>query len=213
MRAELIARSLPTFTNKSMSISRIISINPAGTWQSSYGPMYSFDVEFEDGTRGQVNAKSQTPAYRVGSEMDYQITGVTPKGQNKLKLQKPDPNTPAPAYNPPPERSAPPARPAPAAQPARTATETAPGGPVNGQTVGMALNNALTLHGRCFDGPDLANALTDPVFWAKIESTAARIIAISRGLEAGRPAKPVARPVAQPADYHPDLESSEEPPF
>ena len=199
MRAALIARSLPTFTNKSMSISRIISINPAGTWQSSYGPMYSFDVEFEDGTRGQVNAKSQTPAYRVGSEMDYQITGVTPKGQNKLKLQKPDPNTPAPAYNPPPERSAPPARPAPAPQPPRTATETAPAGPVNGATVGFAMKEAIGLHAGVLTGPDLANALTDPVFWAKIESTAARIIAISRGLEQGKPSKSAAS--------HPDLET------
>lgn len=51
--------------------------------------MYPFNLTFEDGTVGEANSKSQQPPYQVGDEMEYTINGQTPKGTNKIKVQKP----------------------------------------------------------------------------------------------------------------------------
>jgi hypothetical protein len=48
-------------------------------------------------------------------------------------------------------------------------------------------------------GPDLGAALQDALWWAKVESTASRIIAISRGLEQGKAVKPAAHSYQPPA--------------
>lgn len=72
-----------------MNICKIASIKPDGKpWESQYGPMYPFYVVFQDGAAGTVNSKTETPPYKVGDEVGYEITGKSPKGVPKLKIDR-----------------------------------------------------------------------------------------------------------------------------
>lgn len=72
-----------------MNQCKIIKITPDGKpWDSQYGKMYPFYVVFEDGAAGTTNSKSETPPYKVGDEVGYDITGATPKGVPKLKITR-----------------------------------------------------------------------------------------------------------------------------
>jgi len=182
-------------------IARITNIAPTGSWTGQHGLMYSFDVEFDDGMAGQANSKSPNPPYQIGDDMDYQQAGVTPKGQNKLKIQKPEDAGGHPAR--PPQRQAP--APRPAAQQPRTAPAMALGASIHPATVGMGVKEALGLHSQVLRPEDLAVAIQDPIWWGKVEVTASRIIKISLALEKGqratvppapRPAPPPPAPVA-----------------
>lgn len=53
------------------------------------GQMHSFIVDFDDGTCGEANSKSQTPPYREGDTMEYTVTKDDPKWGKKLKIGKP----------------------------------------------------------------------------------------------------------------------------
>ena len=176
-----------------MPISQITNITPKGSFPSEYGTngvMYAFNVEFEDGMVGDANSKSPTPPYKVGDTREWTQTGVH-KGVPKLKIQKPDPSlSQGPSQAAQEQRvrenaSFPPA----ASQPQ-----------IHGQTVGMAINNALELikaKGIEYDADE---------FWKDAWIVASRIIKLSQTLEQGKlwqkpgaaPA-PVAPPPPKPA--------------
>lgn len=65
--------------------SKIKTIQPNGTWDSRNGLMYKFEVELEDGTSGEVSAKTQN-RWNIGDEVEYEVTPS--KWGNRLKLDK-----------------------------------------------------------------------------------------------------------------------------
>lgn len=71
-----------------MNICKIESIIPGKPWESQHGTMHSFTVVFADGVRGEANAKTNPPPYKVGDKVGYEIAGQTPRGQNKLKIDR-----------------------------------------------------------------------------------------------------------------------------
>lgn len=77
-------------TKNTMNICRITKITPDGKpWgEPPNGPYYPFYIVFADGAAGQANAKSNPPAYKVGDEVGYEITGATPRGVPKLKIDR-----------------------------------------------------------------------------------------------------------------------------
>lgn len=166
-----------------MNISRITSITPDGTYDSPHGLLYQQVIVFEDGTVGQSNAKKSPPPYRVGDEVGYDITGQYPGG-NKLKITaKPYGAQGAPQGARPPLPTPPPRQTAPAGQGAASAPPSH--APINGQTVGMAMKEALTLH------HPSGYAVSDPKFWEQVYQTASDIIRLSQLLEKGKLALPV----------------------
>jgi hypothetical protein len=61
------------------------------SFDGAHGTMYTFSMELEDGTRGQVNSKSPAP-YRlaIGEEVEYTYTpNANPKYLGRLKVEKP----------------------------------------------------------------------------------------------------------------------------
>tara|TARA_R110001599_G_scaffold97678_2_gene251794 strand:+ start:445 stop:978 length:534 start_codon:yes stop_codon:yes gene_type:complete len=70
---------------------KIKTIQANGTWEGKYGTMYQFEVEMEDSTVGEANAKTPTPPYSVGSTVWYDVKGETKYGK-KLKISTSDPN-------------------------------------------------------------------------------------------------------------------------
>jgi len=72
---------------------QVESIQGNGDWKSKYdgSTMYSFVVSFADGTVGEANSKSETPPYAVGDMVYYTKTGMSPKGNAKLKISKNQP--------------------------------------------------------------------------------------------------------------------------
>ena len=50
------------------------SITPNGTWEGSYGLMYKFEIEFENGDVGEYLSKSENQdKFVVGQETEYQF--------------------------------------------------------------------------------------------------------------------------------------------
>lgn len=136
-----------------MNQCKIVSIKPDGKpWDSQYGKMFPFYIVMEDGAAGTTNSKSETPPYKVGDEVGYEINGATPRGVPKLKITRnpkpgeatytgggathPDLEAARP-HNPPQNRPA---------APTYTQTSPAHGNAVNGQTVGMAVKAAVDIH-------------------------------------------------------------------
>jgi hypothetical protein len=165
-----------------MILSRIDSLKPDGQWtHPTHGMMFQFLVGFEDGTFGQANAKTSQPRYKVGDKAAYEITGQTPKGGNKLKVSigeqdlanatrrasaAPEPARPAPHTENPPQRSPEPAR--------------ASGMTINGQTVGMAMKEAIPLVSLRHEiSPEYGE------FWEKVHHYASQIIHQASRLEKG----------------------------
>lgn len=60
-------------------MSKIVSITPKGQWQE----FYKLEVRFENGDFGTAFAKSQTPPYAVGDEVEY-----TKNDKGTLKISK-----------------------------------------------------------------------------------------------------------------------------
>jgi hypothetical protein len=72
-----------------MNICKIVRITPDGAaWTNAHGTLYPFVVGFEDGHAGQVNAKTNPPAYVVGEVVGYEVTGKSPRGQDKFKITR-----------------------------------------------------------------------------------------------------------------------------
>lgn len=148
--------------------------------------MYSFIIAFDDNSYGSANSKGQTPPYGVGDEMNYTITGNF-RGTPKIKVQKPGSNFAPPtrssAPNPVGNTPAPyrqPSQPAPAQRPSTVQTA-----PINGASVGMAMNQALGLLTRDWKRQDIVAAVCSEDFWYAVSETASDILRVSRHLESG----------------------------
>jgi len=63
-------------------MSKIISITPTGQWQD----LFKLEVRFDNGDFGTAFAKSQTPPYAVGDEVEY-----TKNEKGTVKIQRPNP--------------------------------------------------------------------------------------------------------------------------
>lgn len=72
-----------------MGTSKIKSVQANGTYQSKFdnSTMYTSEIELEDGTIGEVSAKSEN-RWSAGDEVEYTVTSG--KFGNKLKLNKPN---------------------------------------------------------------------------------------------------------------------------
>tara|TARA_R110001583_G_scaffold109356_2_gene258032 strand:+ start:1485 stop:1934 length:450 start_codon:yes stop_codon:yes gene_type:complete len=72
-----------------MGKSKIKSVQNNGTYQSKFDGaiMYTSEVELEDGSLGEVSAKSEG-RWKVGDEVEYTLTASN--YGNKMKLTKPD---------------------------------------------------------------------------------------------------------------------------
>jgi hypothetical protein len=185
-----------------MTISKVTSIVPTGKepFASAHGLLYEFKMAFADGVSGFVNAKSATgPAYKVGDMVGYEITGDY-KGVSKIKVDKKAANN----FASPDHSHGTGGRP----------TETAPVGedvqgqrfrgpegnfPINGATVGMAMNNALTLLTSGLDHDEVVMRLCEKSFWLAVRETSSDIIRVAQNLESGHLAKSVTERTAGPA--------------
>ncbi len=89
-----------------MTLKTISFVDPqTRVWESSYGPMHSITVEFEDGTKGQINTKPETVEKRleeltkiVGQSGEFTVedTGNWPDGNPKPLKIKDYPGKPQP---------------------------------------------------------------------------------------------------------------------
>ena len=72
-----------------MSISKVKTVSNAGQWTGNYGTMYTQICVLEDGTSGEVSAKTEN-RWAVGDEVQYEVVGKAPNGNFKLKFSKPE---------------------------------------------------------------------------------------------------------------------------
>jgi hypothetical protein len=54
-----------------------------GTWESTYGLMYSYELHLSNGEHIKVNAKKAN-AFASGQQINYELTGKTDKNQTPL---------------------------------------------------------------------------------------------------------------------------------
>ncbi len=191
-----------------MRICKITNIKPDGKpWESQYGMMYPFYVVLEDGGAGTANCKTETPAYKVGETVGYDVTGNSPKGAPKLKITRnpkpgegtvwvPDTHPDLEAanmsarYNEAAQRQADPqtvpqsgyARMAASTGLGRQNASAASGTPVNGQTVGMAVKAAVDIFIARNVGVKGPMEAQD---WEDIENAALKIVSMSERIQSG----------------------------
>lgn len=157
-----------------MPLARITEIKPNGGFDSQHGYMYSSIVYFDDNGWGSANHKTQNPPYGIGDEMEYTITGEF-KGTSKLKISKPGSN-----FAPPPRDNGP------SSSQSRTLPpKTVQSGPVNGASVGMAINQAMGLLTKDLSRDEIVQLICQPHFWLSLTEVASDVIRIARHLEQG----------------------------
>lgn len=74
--------------------SKVTKVTGNGTWDSQYGTMYRFEVEFENGDNGDYNSKSKDQQnFIVGQEALYELTSKEHQGRTfyTVKPAKPLP--------------------------------------------------------------------------------------------------------------------------
>jgi hypothetical protein len=62
-------------------MAKIVSITPTGQWQD----LFKLEIRFDNGDFGTAFAKSQTPSYAVGDEVEY-----TKNEKGTIKIQRPN---------------------------------------------------------------------------------------------------------------------------
>jgi hypothetical protein len=73
-----------------MKTSKIKSVQANGTFEGNYGTMYKFEYQMEDGTILVANHKTPEGAFKVGEEVEYEITRTNEYG-NQGKVKRPQP--------------------------------------------------------------------------------------------------------------------------
>lgn len=179
-----------------MRICKITNIKPDGKpWESQYGLMYPFYVVMEDGGAGTVNSKTDTPAYKVGDTVGYDVTGSSPKGVPKLKITRnpkpgegtvwvPDTHPDLEAQNAPTTKPPTPSAYRHSQAPAPFKTQGNAPVPLNGQTVGMAVKAAVDLW-IATGGAAASQGGFGQQEVAQIERIARSIVAMSERIQSG----------------------------
>lgn len=87
-----------------MGISKVKTIQPNGTYEGRNGLMFKFEIGLEDGSSGEVSAKT-IDRWNVGDEVEYEVTPS--KWGNRMKLTKPGftPNQGGGGYKEDPEKT------------------------------------------------------------------------------------------------------------
>ena len=62
-------------------MAKIVSITPTGQWQD----LFKLEIRFDNGDFGTAFAKSQTPSYQVGDEVEY-----SKNEKGNIKIQRPN---------------------------------------------------------------------------------------------------------------------------
>lgn len=74
-----------------MKTATVTQISYAESWTNQQGTtLHTFNVELDDGTAGQVNAKTSPPWYEVGTLVAYQVTHQEGRQAMRLRFQKPE---------------------------------------------------------------------------------------------------------------------------
>jgi len=173
-----------------MNIAKIIALTPGKPWaftdaSGQATTLHPFTVVFDDHCTGQANAKTNPPAYKVGDLVGYDISGQTPRGENKLKITRnPDMNRGKVTSPPPMDSSNPDLEAAPqprpayqAPRPVGTITAIPSTQAVHPATVGMAVKIAADFLLR-EDGWQKDTA-------GRMESIAGSVIQLAQRLERG----------------------------
>jgi len=71
-----------------MTKSKILAIQPNGTYQSANGLFYKFEYTFEDGKNVGAMHKTQNSPFQIGDEVEYEIKGSNDYGSYG-KVSKP----------------------------------------------------------------------------------------------------------------------------
>jgi hypothetical protein len=78
-----------------MKISKIKNIQSLGTWEGKYGTMYKHEIWMEDDQVLTANTKTAEAPYKIGDEVEYNITKpANEKYSAEGKVKKYDPNAP-----------------------------------------------------------------------------------------------------------------------
>lgn len=147
--------------------------------------LYPFLVYFEDNTHGSVNSKSETPPYRVGESVGYEVTGNF-KGVSKLKITRNPQQQGQPAKWTPPAPVTKPFPKLPQTDADFDAAYVESIKPVFGATVGMAMNQAIEILTSSLTHDERVERISNPVFWGSVHEVASDVIRVARELEEGR---------------------------
>jgi hypothetical protein len=78
--------------------SKVTRATANGTWNSNYGMLYRFEVEFENGDVGEyLSKKAEQTMFKVGESMMYTLDGKEYNGKMFYKI-KPIPQQPPTAF-------------------------------------------------------------------------------------------------------------------
>ena len=187
-------------------LARIESVEYVNSFPSDFGDangkLHAYHYIFDDRIEGTANHKA-APSWGPGDEVEYTITGEH-RGVNKLKVAKPGSGRPPAAQGRAPARSAAPTRSAPS--PAR---QNAPreAGSYLGVTVGMAVNNGVSIALAQSEDPNAGLLPGSLDFFNEVYHHASRLLRMSATLESGKLAP---KPTTQP-DREPEPEPEPEP--
>jgi len=68
-------------------VSKVAKVDFTGSWEREGKTYYSHQYVFEDGTQLNANHVQMNP-FKVGDELEYEVTGNDPKGNPKGKVGK-----------------------------------------------------------------------------------------------------------------------------
>ena len=75
---------------------KVKNVQSTGSFDFNEKTFYSFEYEFEDGTSGIANHLSQGSPFKAGDEVLVEENGVSPRGDRKVKVKRPDSGSYAP---------------------------------------------------------------------------------------------------------------------
>jgi len=75
---------------------KVKNVQSTGSFDFNEKTFYSFEYEFEDGTSGIANHLSQASPFKSGDEVLVEENGVSPRGDRKIKVKRPDSGSYAP---------------------------------------------------------------------------------------------------------------------
>lgn len=75
--------------------SKVKRVTGSGTWESQYGTMYRFEVEFENGDCGDYNSKSKDQQnFIIGQDVSYELTSKEYQGKTFYTIKPAKPSAP-----------------------------------------------------------------------------------------------------------------------